>query len=37
MITNKNQLKKALKEVGIIVDNDYIEKHYGYINGSYYA
>lgn len=31
------ELKNNLKEVGIIVDNDYIEKHYGYINGSYYA
>lgn len=31
------ELKDDLKKVGIIVDNDYIEKHYGYINGSYYA
>lgn len=31
------ELKDDLKKVGIIVDNDYIEKHFGYINGSYYA
>lgn len=31
------ELKDNLKEVGIIVDNDYIDKHFGYINGSYYA
>lgn len=31
------ELKDNLKEVGIIVDNDYIDKHFGYINGSYCA
>ena len=31
------ELKDDLKKVGIIVDNDYIEKHFGYINGSYCA
>ena len=31
------ELKDDLSRVGIIVDNKYIEEHFGYINGSYYA
>lgn len=31
------ELKETLSNVGIQVDNDYIEKHFGYISGSYYA
>ena len=31
------ELKNNLKEVGIVVDDDYINKHFGYINGSYFA
>lgn len=31
------ELKDDLKEVGIIVDDDYINKHFGYINGSYFG
>lgn len=31
------ELKNNLKEVGIIVDDDYINKHFGYVNGSYFA
>ena len=31
------ELKNNLKEVGIVVDDDYINKHFGYINGSFYA
>lgn len=38
---NKNEiideLKNTLKEVGIIVDDEFIENHYGIINGSYYS
>lgn len=31
------ELKEDLSNVGIIVDNDYIEEHFGYISGNYYA
>lgn len=31
------ELKEDLKAVGIIVDNDFIEQHFGYISGSYFA
>lgn len=31
------ELKDNLKEVGIIVDDDYINKHFGYVNGSFYC
>lgn len=31
------ELKNSLKEVGIIVDDDYIDKHFGYVNGSFYC
>lgn len=31
------ELKNNLKEVGIIVDDDYINKHFGYVNGSFYC
>ena len=31
------ELKNNLKEVGIVVDDDYINKHFGYVNGSFYA
>lgn len=31
------ELKDNLKEVGIIVDDDYINKHFGYITGSYFC
>lgn len=31
------ELKNNLKEVGIIVDDDYIDKHFGYVNGSFYC
>ena len=31
------ELKEDLKAVGIMVDNDYIEQHFGYISGSYFA
>ena len=31
------ELKETLSKVGIIVDNDYIEEHFGYISGSYFA
>lgn len=31
------ELENNLKEVGIIVDDDYINKHFGYVNGSFYA
>lgn len=31
------ELKQNLAEVGINVDNQYIERHYGYINGSYFS
>lgn len=38
---NRNEIIEELKEdlsnVGIIVDNDYIEEHFGYISGNYYA
>lgn len=29
------ELKNTLKEVGIVVDDEFIEKHYGKVNGSY--
>ncbi len=29
------ELKNALKEVGIIVDDEFIEEHFGTINGTY--
>lgn len=31
------ELKEDLKAVGIMVDNNYIEQHFGYISGSYFA
>lgn len=31
------ELKEDLKAVGIIVNNDFIEQHFGYISGSYFA
>lgn len=31
------ELKNNLKEVGIVVDDDYINKHFGYVNGSYFG
>lgn len=31
------ELKEDLSNVGIIVDDDYIEEHFGYISGSYFA
>lgn len=31
------ELKNDLSQVGINVDDTYIEEHFGYINGSYYA
>lgn len=31
------ELKDDLKQVGIIVDDDFINKHFGYINGSFYS
>lgn len=31
------ELKNDLSSVGIMVDNKYIEEHFGYINGSYVA
>ena len=31
------ELKETLSNVGIIVDNDYIEEHFGYVSGSYIA
>ena len=31
------ELKEDLKAVGIIVDNNFIEEHFGYICGSYFA
>lgn len=31
------ELKETLSKVGIEVDEDYIEEHYGFITGSYYA
>lgn len=31
------ELKETLSKVGIKVDEEYIEEHYGYICGSYYA
>lgn len=31
------ELKEDLSNVGIIVDNYYIEEHFGYISGSYFA
>lgn len=31
------ELKETLSKVGINVDEEYIEEHYGYISGSYYA
>lgn len=31
------ELKETLSKVGIIVDDDYIEEHFGYISGSYFA
>ena len=31
------ELKDDLKAVGIVVDNDYVERHFGYICGSYVA
>ena len=31
------ELKDDLKAVGIIVDNNYVERHFGYICGSYVA
>ena len=31
------ELKDNLKEVGIVVDDDYINKHFGYVNGSYFC
>jgi len=31
------ELKEDLSNVGIIVDNYYIEGHFGYISGSYFA
>ena len=31
------ELKDTLSKVGIIVDDNYIEEHFGYISGSYYA
>ena len=31
------ELKETLSKVGIEVDEEYIEEHYGFITGSYYA
>lgn len=31
------ELKNNLKAVGIIVDDNYINEHFGYINGTFYA
>ena len=31
------ELKGALEDIGIIVDNDYIENHYGRVVGTYFA
>ena len=31
------ELKETLSKVGINVDEEYIEEHFGYISGSYYA
>ena len=31
------ELKETLSKVGILVDDDYIEEHFGYIKGSYFA
>ena len=31
------ELKETLSKVGIKVDEEYIEEHYGFITGSYYA
>lgn len=31
------ELKEDLKAVGIIVNNDFIEQHFGYISGSHFA